>query len=80
MNQNTSSSHPVLKAAVGIGAVVLVIFVVMSVVSFVVGAIWTLIEIALLVAVTAGVVHMARRHHQLARGQKHDALTRHSGI
>ncbi|MHB8290169.1 MAG: hypothetical protein ACYDEY_13230 [Acidimicrobiales bacterium] len=53
MSQQGSSSHPVVKEAV-IGGVVLAVFVVMSLVSAVIGAAWTIIEIVLAVRVVSG--------------------------
>lgn len=78
MEPSTSSSHPVVKVAVGVGAVVLVIIVLMSVVSFIVGSIWKIVELALLAAVVVGIWHMARRHRQLARAKKNQAIPHHS--
>lgn len=58
----TSSGHPLVKAGVVVGALTLAVLVVMSIASAVIGFIWTVIQIALLVAVVAGIVHLVRRH------------------
>lgn len=80
MSQHESSSHPVVKAAVVIGGVVLAVFVVMSLVSAVIGAASTIIEIVLAVGVVSGLWHMARRHHQVATQGKRDELARYGGV
>jgi F0F1-type ATP synthase assembly protein I len=77
VSRHKSSSHPLLKAAVVIGGVVLAVFVVMSLVSAVIGAAWTIIEIVLAVGVVSGLWHMIRRHHQVATQGKRDELARH---
>jgi preprotein translocase subunit SecD len=59
-------SHPVLKAGViGLAAVVVVLFA-FSAVSVFVGAFWTIVKLVLVVAVIAGVIHLARAHFRHA--------------
>lgn len=61
IERTTRPAHPLLKAAViGAGAL-LVVLVAMSAVSALEGVVWTLIKIALVVALVAGVTHLLRR-------------------
>jgi Na+/pantothenate symporter len=64
------SSHPVIKAGVAVGAVVLVALVAMSLVSVVVGFAWDVVKIALLVAVVAGIWHMVHNSHQASSSRE----------
>jgi len=57
----TKHGHPLVRAGVVIAAAVLVILLVMTAVSVVVGLLWTLIKIVLFVLLVAGVVHIWAR-------------------
>ena len=74
-NQPSSSSHPLVKLAVLVCAAVLVVLVVMSAVSALVGIGWTIVKIAVLVGVVAGVVHIARRRRQVRGGDQPGVLS-----
>lgn len=56
------SAHPLVKAGVVVAGGVLVVLLVMSVLSVLVGALWDVLRVALFVAVIAGIWHMVRRH------------------
>jgi len=60
--------HPMVKAAVGVAAVVLVGLLALSVVSILVGFVWTIVKLALLVAVVGGVWHLLRHRKHSASG------------
>jgi uncharacterized membrane protein len=76
MADNHSSSHPLVKLAVVVGAAFLVVAVVMSVFSALIGIGWTIVKIAVLVGVVAGVVHIARRHRQVRSGDQPGMLSK----
>lgn len=77
MGLQPSSGHPVIKAALAVGAVVLAVFVVMSVVSALLGILWTVVEIAVLVALVGGVWHLARRRDHLPAADRRHQLPGH---
>lgn len=52
--------HPLVKAAVAGTAAVVVALFALSVVGAVVGMVWTVVKIALLVAVIGGLAHLLR--------------------
>jgi len=58
------------------GAAFLVVAVVMSVFSALIGIGWTIVKIAVLVGVVAGVVHIARRHRQVRSGDQPGMLSK----
>ena len=68
------SGHGLLKAGLAVGVVVVAVMVVMSVVSMLVGALWTIVEIAVLVGVVGGVWHRARRRNHLGSGGRRQQL------
>jgi hypothetical protein len=60
--------HPAIRAGVVAAAAVLVVLLVMSAVSVVAGLLWTVVKVALLVALVGGVLHIWTR----ARGSRTD--------
>jgi hypothetical protein len=59
--------HPLVRAGVVVAAAVLIALLIMTVVSVVVGLLWTLIKVALLVLVVAGLVHIWGRSRSVNR-------------
>jgi len=50
--------HPLVRAGVVVAAAILVVLVIMTAVSVVVGLLWTLVKVVLLVLLVAGILHM----------------------
>ncbi len=75
MASDRSTGHPLVKAALVVGAAVLVVLVVRSLVMALFGIGWTILELALLAGVVAGVVHLVRRRRALQGGDQHGALS-----
>ncbi|MDA8399251.1 MAG: hypothetical protein M0008_04255 [Actinomycetota bacterium] len=59
--QTTSTGHPLVKAGVVVGGVVLVTLFAMEFVSILVGFVWSVIKVALVVLVAAGVIHLVHK-------------------
>jgi len=62
-----SHSHPLVRAGVLIAAAVLVVLLVMTALSAVVGLLWSLVKVALFVLLVAGLVHMWHRSRAASR-------------
>ena len=63
----TKHGHPLVRAGVFLAAAVLVVLLVMTAVSVVVGLLWTLIKIVVFVLLVAGIFHIWSRHRAANR-------------
>jgi hypothetical protein len=59
--EHAGHAHPLVKAGVVAIAVVLALMFILSAVSLVVGVVWTIIKVALVVLLIAGLLHLGRR-------------------
>lgn len=59
--------HPLVRAGVVVMAVVLIVLLIMTAVSVVVGLLWTAIKIGLLVLLIAGIAHIWGRSRAAGR-------------